>query len=239
MRKYTIPTALTQEQIDRDYTGDLSTLNAFIGASLAQEPDATGKDRGPLTIWAGYHFGKPRMTKAEAMTELGVSAPNFVANLQAGDPNPFFPFIDSLGTSGNTVKRSSDLSEMVPTNNDDLSWINIDRLVLLYGAGGDAEGIPMYAEVTTTAEVPEGLPGRTYPEVDEFGEPTGVDLVKTWEEWKPSTHTFQELDGKTYVALVYNEQYLKVSEWVPLYLAGLPVLTVNEFLAIPRPEEGV
>jgi hypothetical protein len=239
MRKYTIPTAFTEEQIDREYTGDLSTLNAFLGAALTQEPDATGSGRGPLTIWTGYYFGKARMTKTEAMTELGVAAPNFVANLQAGDPNPFFPFIDSLNQSGNNIIRRGVLSEMTPENDDDLSWVNVGRMAMLYGVGGDVDGLEVYAQVDPLAEVPEGLPGRTYPEVDENGDPTGVDLVKTWEEWKPSTHTFHELDGNTYVALVYAEKYLKASEWVPLYLAGLPVLTRTEFLALPRPEEVV
>lgn len=124
-RIYSIPTAFTEEQISVTYSGDLSLLNTLIGAALAQEPDAIGPSRGPLTRWM-YYWGKPKATKTEAMQELGVEPPNYVANLEPGDPNPFFTFIDSLNQSGNNIQRKGELAILKTANDDDLKWLDIN-----------------------------------------------------------------------------------------------------------------
>lgn len=233
-RKYTIPTVFTEEHIDRTYTGDLSGLNQLIGSALAQEP----VEGGALTIWVGSYWGNPHMTRDEAMTALNVTPETgYVANLRPGSPNPFFRFIDSLNQSGNAIKRSGDTSVLVPINEDDIPWMASGRCVMLVTVGGDAEGLPVYAEVDPAAQVPEGLPGREQPIIDEAtGEQTGTE-IKTWDQWKAPTHTFLTRSGRTFVSLVYGEKYLKATEWVPLLFGGLPVLTKTELLAIPAEEE--
>ena len=231
MRTYTIPTAFTEEQIDVTFQGDLTLLNTIIGGALAQEPDATGKDRGPLTRWM-YYWGQPKATKAEAMAILGVEAPNFVAQIQPGDPNVFFTFIDSLNQSGNNIVRQGGYATLRTVNDDDMAWFDSPgRFVMLTSIGGDVEGMPIWFQIDPTAEVPVGIPGRTY--IDENEE----EQVHTWTSWKGPNQEIAERDGNFYLAAIYQEQYLKPSVWVPLMLAGsLVVLTKDQFVSLPQPE---
>lgn len=225
-RIYTIPTEFTEEQIGINYQGDMTMLNTLIGASLAQEPDATGSGRGPLTRWM-YYWGNPKATKAEAMQTLGVTSPNFVANLEPGDPNPFFTFIDSLNQSGNNVQRNGSVAVMQTVNNDDLKWIDVNRILLLNSAGGYVEGLQVFfvvPEADYETGVPEGLPFDTIAE----GEPEElVTRSRKWSEWKSPNHEHFLIEGNYYIPSTSWGVHLQSSLWCPLVLAGELEVVMN------------
>lgn len=230
-RTYTIPTAFTEEQIGIDYQGDLTLLNTLIGGALAQEPDATGPSRGALTRWM-YYWGKPKATKAEAMEMLGVAAPDFIAQLEPGDPNPFFTFIDSLNQSGNNIARRGSFAVMQTVNDDDLNWINLNRLLLLYAAGGDVEGLQVFfvvPEMDYETEVPDGFPFGT---ITEGEDENAVTRNRKWSEWKSPNHSHQLIDGQYYIPSTSWGVHLRLAEWAPFVLAGSvsmsPVMPVVE-----------
>lgn len=239
VRKYTIPTAFTEELIYRNYTGDMSMLNAILGGALAQEPDATGPLRGPLTSWM-YYWGQPKATKAEAMEMLGVAPPTYAAQLQAGDPNPFFGFVDSLNQSGNNIVRGPGYSTLTPTNDDDLDWIDVGRMVMLVAAGGDAEGIPVYFVIDDVTAVCPFAPTDL---VDEEGEPIPPETWETWEIQGGGTDGYmpKQINGTWYRCsnvMSRDGNHLKASEWVPLMLAGIvTVISVEDFQQLQPIEE--
>lgn len=219
-RIYTIPSELAEAQIPADYSGDLSQLNAVLGAALVQEPNVTGSGRGPLTRWVGYEFGQPRISHGDACALMGVSAQNTVANLAPGDPNPFFLFIDSVDKSGNTLVRSGNYASLKTTNSDDLQWINPDRCVLLTAAGGDVDGLTVIFVVPENSyetNVPDGFPYGKYVD-DSSGEPTEV--LRKWSEWKSPNHEHRLVDGNYYIPSTSWGVHLKASEWVPFYITG-------------------
>lgn len=221
MRKYTIPTAFTEERIPRSYPGDLTQLNTVIGYALLQET----VDNKPLTDWIGDYWGNPRMTPAESQTIMGVTVESPAANLTAGDPNPFFRFIDSVDKSGNMISRGPFTAVLDTVNDDDLAWVDAGRAALLVAAGGDVEGLQVFAKVVPADAVPEGIPGRTGIELNELEEEQ--EFVKTWGQWKSPNHEFQTIGEDTFISLVYAEKYLKASQWA--FISGLEVVTVTEF----------
>jgi hypothetical protein len=232
-RTYTIPKAFTEEQISADFTGSIQLLNQIICGSLVQEPDAIGPNRGPLTRWVGYYFGKPRMTKTEAMTELGVEAPNYIANLEAGDPNPFFGFIDSLNQSGNDIIREGDFAYMTPNNDDDLYWINFQRLLLLIATGGDLKGYPMFFEIDDITTPCPFAPDDLVDENDE------ILPQETWETWGTygESHKPRQVGDKWYRSnsVGFSGERMPASQWVNWYVSpplGVRIITVDEYKTI-------
>jgi len=221
-RIYTINRAFTEEHISVDYTGSLVLLNQLIGAGIAQE-SATTTDRsarGPLTRWAAYYLlGTPLAFRDEVMTAMGIETPGDPANLVPGDANPFFNFIDSVGQSGNTITRSGDIATLIPVNDDDKSWIDLNRLLLLYSVG-DAEGIEVHfvvPEANYGDDVPVGFPNGTITEeIDE--EP--VTRQRTWAEWKASNQEHHLVEGVYYIRSTSWGVHMKVSEWAPFVLGG-------------------
>ena len=154
----------------------------------------------------------------------------------AGDPNPFWTYVLELGVAGSLVRGSDDnaLATYGPIENT--RWLDLNNVALMVAAGGDCEGLQVFARVTPTDPVPEGLPGRTYPEVDADGEPTGVELVHTWESWKSPDHPFHERVEGTYLTLVHQDKYLDASVWVPLRAAGLTIINVGDYQSLTLPD---
>jgi hypothetical protein len=165
-----------------------------------------------------------------------VAAP--ALGVAVGDPNPFWDQLLELIAAGPLKRGSTDEALAVYGPIINTRWIDLTNVQAVVAAGGEVDGLPVFAQVDPAAEVPASLPGATYPEVDEAGEPTGVTLTHTWESWKPSTHEFHVRQEGTYVALVYREEYLKASEFVPLVAGGLTVLNMADFQALtPIAEE--
>ena len=223
-RIYTIPTAFTEEHISVDYTGDLTLLNTLIGAGIAQE-SATTTDRsarGPLTRWAAYYLlGTPLAFRDTVMAAMGISTPGEPANLVPGDANPFFNFIDSVGQSGNNITRQGGVATLAPINDDDLGWIDIPRMLLLFSVG-DAigRGLDVHfvvAEADYGDDVPVGFPNGTITEeIDE--EP--VTRQRTWAEWKSEAHEHYLIDGNYYIPSTSWGVHLNISDWAPFALGG-------------------
>lgn len=230
MRKYFIPTAFTEERISADYQGDMTLLNQIFAAALLAEPTVGG----PLTKWTGDYFGNARMAKAEALAIWNVTPEVPIANIAAGDPNPFFRFIDSVDKSGNGITRNVDVSVMQTINDDDYAWFpTLDRLYLLAAIGGDTEGFEVFLQANPDDEVPVGVPDRTY--LDENDQ----EVVKTWLQWAHPAHQTDfphaKPDGNHYVAFVLaaTAQYAPLSYWFPLVTAGtITLLTKQQYLAI-------
>lgn len=224
-RTYTIPTAFTEERIDRNYDGDLTLFNTLLGAALLHE---SGNNK-PLTEWIGDYWGNPRMTPSEAQAVLGVTVESPVANLAAGDPNPFFRFIDSIDKTGNTITRGPVVSTLIAVNEDDMRWMDgVGRLLLLFSVGGDTINFPTFIRVDdVTAELPVGIPNRTY--VNEAEET----VVKTWQYVIDNTryNLTPTMVGETAVDTISsaavsdqtddkgNPEYLRLSQWAPLILS--------------------
>lgn len=158
-------------------------------------------------------------------------------NITVGGANPFWDQVLELGIAGSIVRGRSDDALAVYGPIENTRWLDLDSVAAAVAAGGDCEGLLVFAQVTPTDPVPEGLPGRTYPEIGEDGEPTGVDLVHTWESWKSPHHQFHERVEGTYLRLIRNDVDLKASEWVPLRAAGLTVIGAGEFQELTLPEE--
>lgn len=227
--KYTIPTAFTRRFIDNDFDDPvaMATLNGTLLAGLNAEPV---DNSGPLTHWVcRVMLGQRDLSRTDAITAL-TSTP-----IAPRDHDPFYQFISDMISTGNTINRGPSVSTMVVENGDDISWVDSARCALLASVGGLVEGLLIVGRIADrTAEVPEGLPGRTYPEVDGEGEPTGVDLIHTWESWATANGcVFLVKNDVDYLPLKRNETYLTSAEWLPLHLAGsLTVLTQGEYQAI-------
>lgn len=218
MITYTIPVAFTYELIEADYDGDMTLFNTLLGAGLQAEPDATGAGRGPLTRWMGYTFGKPRMLRDEAIALLP---------LTAGDPNPFFTFINSMNAEGVTIERGATYATMRTTNE---SWSSAGRMALLYSLGGDATNLEYWFVVADIDEdVPVGFTRSTITEND-------VERQATWAEWCDELHPPVQYDGLWYVASNSSGGVVvPVSEWVPFMLGGLlSPIPRSDFIAVQQ-----
>ena len=233
-RIYTIPVDLTEAQIPAASDVVLDSLNQLYGLGLLAEPNATGPARGPLTRWVGYEFGNPRITHQEAKDLLGVTPESPAANLEAGDPNPFFAFIDSIDKSGNFLERTDTEAKLVTVNNDDLKWIDVNRCLLLYAVGGDVEGLTVFfvvPEANYQDDVPVGFPFSTITELVDEEE---VTRQRTWEEWKSPNHTHELIEGNYYIPSTSWGVHMKASEWVPFVLGGLVTTVVDRPVVAPE-----
>jgi hypothetical protein len=223
-RVYTIDTAFTSERIYKSFTGDMTLLNALIGGSLALEQASSNT---PLTQWVGDYWGNPRMTPAQAMVILGVTNQTPVANLQPGDPNPFFRFIDDITKTGNVINRGSSVTTLQMINDDDLTWMKGDtgRAMLLCSLPqGDVDGLEVnfvIPEDDYEDEIPVGFP---------YSSTTENDIVRQlkWSEWKDATHQDAHalISGNYYIPSNSNTggRLLRAKEWFSFALAGLSVV---------------
>jgi len=96
---------------------------------------------------------------------------------------------------------------------------------LVVSQGGDVERWRFFFEVAPDSVVPESLPdSRHMVQTEPESEPVPGDL-KTWREWMPDSEQVYVAGGKTYIKGVGSDkQYLPASVWVPLEMAGVPVV---------------
>ena len=120
-------------------------------------------------------------------------------------------FVKDTGADQSVLEGISDTSIFTPT-----------QAVGVYTKGYEIEGYPLWIAVPDPdAELPEGLPNRTY--LNEAGET----VVRTWQQLKESTqYDYRELDddGESVTvissAAFGNGEHLDASTWAPLVLAG-------------------
>lgn len=224
--RYYLPRGLTYNLIDPAYPpAALDGLKSALSGAISAEADwAVGQAAGPIIRWFEYSHGAVGAGKAWALEQLTALVP--------GRPSPFFEALDNAIQDGATLVRGTGgpTSLAYVEGEIDAEWQQPARMVLVVLAGGDATGVPVFFEIADPdAEVPEGLPERTYLE-DE------VETAHSWRIWGTSgdSHVPVELGGKWYrsSAVGASGEPLAASQWVGLYFAGVPILSVDEFRAI-------
>lgn len=209
--KIILPTFFTYEMISPEIDSQLlNGLNGWLMTAISAEPES----KGPVTRDIGYRIlGNPRASKAEAIAALPIVP---------GDPSPLFAPMDAMTQEGSSLLRGPAFSEM--TNITDPTWRTIPYLVLIVLCGGDVENLTVAFEVDDLDQpVPNGFPQR-------------LDLVSedplTWQSWGGPEfgHGPIEVGGKSYRFSNYGQAGtpLKASEWVPAYLQGQKVITVEQ-----------
>lgn len=218
-----LPTAYTDELIDRTYTGDMTAFNAVLAGALAAEGDGVlAADRGPLTAWLGYVFGNPRITRAQAQALLP---------LGPGDPSPFFLALDSETQQGAILTRADDPHEMASLKVSRRTYKALPRVVFACAAGGDVHDYQCFFEIDdVTAACPFAPDDLT----DGQGNPIPQE---TWQTWGVSgdSHKPVEYGGKWYRENIYGGSYMDASIWwtyVSTPQNGCRVIDVESYAAI-------
>jgi hypothetical protein len=178
------------------------------------------------------------MTRNTAMGKLGVASPNYLANLRAGSPSPYFRAFDAWTQSGNVLSRSKPYTTMKTVNDDDLEWFRTSpNNLLLLAVVGDVDGLEVQfvvAEDDYEDDVPTGFPNGTITEeVD--GEP--LTRQRKWSEWKDANHSHDLIDGDYYVPSNSFGTLPKLSEWAPFAMTGsVPFALQKPAVEEPSPE---
>lgn len=222
--RYEVITGLIDEMVDPSLpkaeveNTPLYWLNQWLSAGIALEPDTDDLTlRGPITRWVGLVFGKPRMTKTEALEVLADP-------IQPGDPNPFFQVIDSVSREGGTVAPGATPFAMAyaePVTRE--LWKTPQYAAALVLTGGDAIDLEVWFEIDSPDDDCPLQPGTPWSEWgqgganDELANPVGEKYYRTNADYgSPNS-------GKK----------IPASQWVPLYMQGqLKVLSKAEYQAV-------
>lgn len=223
MATYKVITALVDELIDPilpkpDAPGPLQNLNIWLRQAIQLEPDtADPSERGPVTRWLGCAAGIWRITKTQALTLLPILP---------GDPNPFFPIIDSVSREGGKIIIGNGPYELSTAENVNRPmWKTPEYAVALVLTGGDAIDLPVWFEITDPTEI---CPFSTQNPI------TGE--YETWETWGTfgESHKPQLIGGKWYRSNCVGASgaIMKASEWFPAYSQGLKIISESDFRSI-------
>lgn len=203
-------------------------------------------NNGLTYVWLPSVLTFNKLTSQTAAIVNAVHSALGLPLVTVGQVNPYYLDLNDLDLGGAPFTRDAlpGMAYCGPFSN--LSYLTIQYVSLIVAFGqvahqmddklfSDVEGLPVWFEITDiSAQVPEGLPDRTY----QSGSPQNpTTSIHTWETWGVygDSHKPQLIGTKYYrtncIGAAGNK--LNASVWVPLNNTGaLKVLNQSQYQAI-------